>query len=698
MKKLILVAFVSFLSLCLFAGSVEKVYTFSDYTVKQNGTYSSITFDHTMLSGIPGEPMLPYQEVSLLLSPGETAISIEVIGENEVTIPGSFLLYPKQEPMPISKGPSGQFLKNETVYHQNSTYPVNMTGHLTTQFLNGYAFALTTFTPLRYNPLTGKISFYQTVTIRIKTKQNEKSSDLTKNMTSSVNALNRVKAFAQNPEMMNKYPVRKSSASEYQLLIITRNAFQAAFAPLIDMYSAKGILTQVKTVEDITSTVTGIDLADKIRNYIKEQYQNNSIEYVLLGSNVPNIPARGFYCYVISGSGYEETNIPADLYYSGMDGDYDLNANQIYGEVADSADLLPEVAIARMPVTDTAQLNHLIHKSIYYQTHPVLGEFEQPLLVGEHLYDDPITEGGDYMELLIDDHSDNGYFTNGIPSATNTIDKLYDGGSYNWNVNELLTKINAGKSFIHHLGHANETYVMRLFTFDINDQNFSQIDGVTHNYQFLYTQGCLCGAFDNPDCIASKMLTIHNFLAGGVFNSRYGWFDQGFTEGPSEHLQREFVNAMYRDTTPDRHFGTAHLISKINTAPWINLPGEFEPGAQRWCHYCANALGDPAMEINITEPAPTGIAGKTQNIPVTIYPNPATDHILITYTLAIPSTVNVTLFNISGQAISETMSAADQVKGEHTMQIATSGLQAGTYFCKIDAGKTSWIKKFLVIK
>jgi hypothetical protein len=154
---------------------------------------------------------------------------------------------------------------------------------------------------------------------------------------------------------------------------------------------------------------------------------------------------------------------------------------------------------------------------------------------------------------------------------------------------------------------------MRLITSDITNVNFPEVNGYDHNYQLLYTQGCDCGAFDSPWCIGSKMVTITNFLAGGVFNSRYGWFDEGTTEGPSEHLHRQFVSALYTDTLPDRHLGTAHMISKIKTAPWVTAPGEFEPGAQRWCQYDANVLGDPALEIWTTEPSSFTVINWTGN-------------------------------------------------------------------------------------
>ena len=167
----------------------------------------------------------------------------------------------------------------------------------------------------------------------------------------------------------------------------------------------------------------------------------------------------------------------------------------------------------------------------------------------------------------------------------------------------LLASINQGRSVIHHNGHASSTYMMRLSMSSITNSNFANVNGITHNYTILYTQGCDCGAFDaGGGCIAAKCMTIDNFLVAGIFNSRYGWFNQGTTDGPSEHLQREFVSAMYNDTLPEHHLGKAHMISKIKTAPWVTLPGEFEPGAQRWVHYDCNAFGDPALLLWTEEP------------------------------------------------------------------------------------------------
>jgi hypothetical protein len=468
-----------------------------------------------------------------------------------------------------------------------------------------------TFTPVKYNPAKKTLTYFSKITLRIQTHADTESKASIRHLSASENILNRVKSFAMNPEMMERYPQREAPSTNYGYLVISPAGFKNEFQPLITMYAGMGMAVRVVTTDSISLTMPGIDLQEKIRNFIINQRQNHNIEYVLLAGNPPLIPFRGFYCYVQSGgTPYTDSNIPADLYYSGLDGNYDANGNHIYGEIADNPDLLPEIAVARFTVNDTAELRNMIHKTVSYQTNPVPGEFTRPLLVGEYLYNDPVTFGSDYMDLLIDDHNDNGYFTHGIPSNTNQIGTLYDTlispplNLWQWNAATLLSRINQGNSFIHHLGHANTTYMMRLNMGSITNANFSQVNGIIHNYQMLYTQGCYDGAFDAyGGCIAAKAVSIDNFLAAGIFNSRYGWFNQGTTDGPSQHLEREFASAIYTDTLPEKHLGAAHLISKIKTAPWISLPGEFEPGAQRWCHYCCNVFGDPAMEIRTEEPS-----------------------------------------------------------------------------------------------
>jgi hypothetical protein len=588
----------------------------------------------------------------------------------------------------------------------NGSYPSSPSGHLLTQYLNGYALALSTFTPVNYNPATGKVSFYRDVTVRIRTRPDVHSTTALRNLTSSADALDRVRSFAQNPEMMGQYPEPAGRNIGYQMLIITPSSFVDGFTDLVNYYSSKGLNSQIVTTESINAGTPGIDLQEKMRNYIRQAYQSNSIEYVLLGGNEEWVPSRKFYCIVYFGTGgveEESGDIPADIYYSALDGTDDLNGNLIYGEVADSTDLLPEVAVGRLPFSTPDEQTAMVHKTVSYQASPVRGEDDPVLVVGEYLYDTPVTLGGDYMDLLIDNHYDNGYFSHGIPSDSNHIEKLYDtltppAGYWQWPVDSLIAKINRGTSFIHHLGHAATTYMLRLDVSQVTDANFYGVNGIDHNYSLLYTQGCDDGSFDKPNCIATRSLAINNFVAAGIFNTRFGWFDQGTTDGPSQHLQREFVSALYNDTLPEDHIGKVQMISKIKTAPWIGLPGEFEPGAQRWTQYDCTLLGDPALRIHNKSSVSgiPGLSGNTFNF--SIYPNPTQGALNIRFSLPEPSDVTLRILNATGQQVGNNHTWKSGNSGEHQYSIDCTGLPSGIYYCRMETSRTSQTKKLVVIR
>ena len=598
MKRLNLLLTLVLLASITFAGTIRKTYYFSIPKIEYNNGYHTITFQQTLLTGIAGEPALPYYAVSLLIPPGEVATSVEFIGENEVALDGNFKLFPYQNSKPLSDAYKSEFQISDKVYKSNINYPQKSTGGLSTGYLVGYGIAMSTFTPVKYIPGQGKVTYYKKVTIVIETATNNKAVEALNNQTSSIIAKSRLLNFAQNPEDIVLYnSSQKRSDNNYSLLIITPDQFTNGFNELRNIYLSRGISSEIFTTEYISTNISGQDLQEKIRNFIIQEYQESSIDYVILGGDVEHIPYRGFYCYVQSGSGYTTSDIPADLYYSALDGTWNDDGDNDWGE-PDEDDLLPEVAVARYPFSNASELEKIIHKSISYQNNPVLGEFTNPLLVGENLYSGPDTWGRDYLDLLIGERSDNGYTTYGIPENY-PIDSLYEHDG-SWNGTTLINEINQGKQFIHHVGHASPNYVAHLYTSDITNSNFYAVNGIDHNYTLLQTHGCDCGSFDNNDCILEKMVTIDNFAVSVIGNSRYGWFNEGQTEGPSAHLHREMVDALYHEKI--NHLGSAFVESKIQTAPWVEAPGQWEEGALRWNFYDINILGDPALSVWTAEP------------------------------------------------------------------------------------------------
>lgn len=593
MKKLLLSLLMLFAVIFSTAGNIEQVYTFSYPSVSINGDFQTLNFNNTLLTGLPGEPQLPYRQVSLILPPGEAATGMEIIRSNPVTLPGTFKLAPQQQVRPVSLGPSGQYLYNEKIYGSDQSYPATSGGKMITAYLNGHSLALSTFTPVEYIPSTGKVTFYATVRIVIHTASSSEAVSALSNLRQNPVVNNELDRFTDNPEAAGQYVTdAPATGDNYEVLIITPASFVVGFDQLRAAYLEEGLRSTVTTTESIAGSMTGMDLQEKIRSYIIQEYQNHGIQHVILGGDDELIPNRGFYCHVQSSSVYEDYGIPADLYYSALDGNWNTDGDEMWAEPGED-DLLPDISVGRLSFSNLSELSKMIHKTYLYQFSPVPGEFQKVLLAGENLYSNPETWGSDYLELLIGQRDDNGYLTNGIPAAY-PIDKMYDENG-DWSGTDLINQLNQGYPMLNHSGHANETYVMKLTNWDITDENFYLVNGTNHNYTIVYTHGCLCGSFDYNDCIAEKMVSISHFAAAFIGNSRYGWFNEGQTEGPSAHLHREFMDALYTDKL--NRIGRAHMESKIATAPWVTAPGQWEPGALRWCFYDCNLLGDPVMAM-----------------------------------------------------------------------------------------------------
>ena len=608
----------------LYADIIKKTYHFNDYKIINHGEYISFNIDGCLNTAEQGKPAIPYCSISLLIEDNHKVDYVEITPKKPIVIDLDKQIAPMQYSSPLSKGSSGTFLKDESVYTDLQAFPTEKGGAVETASMNGYEFLLSSFTPVEYSPVDNKITLYQEVTITVHTSPMRKAglrASANKEITS------RVAAFAQNPEMLKNYSAAKLRTESYDMLIVTGSSFVDGFADLTSMYQEKGFRSLVVDLDSINTTMTGTDTPERIRNFIIQEYNTHDIQFVLLGGDVEVVPYRGFYCEVQSSSLYTDNDIPADLYYSALDGTWNDDNDNNWGEPGED-DLLPDIAVARMTFNNANEQAIFVHKSTQYQTNPVLGELKNPLMAGEDLYSGPQTWGAQYLELLIGYHEDNGYTTNGIPENHN-IEEMYDRDMGSWSKNDIINRINSGKQFVHHSGHANASSVMRLNTSDITNANFSQANGVDHNYTLVYTHGCICGAFDESDCIAERMVGIDNMAVAGAFNSRYGWFNEGQTEGPSAHMHREFVDALYNDQ--ENHIGTAHMISKIETSPWVTAPGQHEEGALRWCFYDCNMFGDPALAVWTDEPMnginavyeeEIPVGWETLNVKVTKYSQP----------------------------------------------------------------------------
>ena len=151
-------------------------------------------------------------------------------------------------------------------------------------------------------------------------------------------------------------------------LLIYPQAFANAYQLLIHWRQMQGLNVITGVVEDILTSYQGVDDAEKIRNFIIDKYTSEGVDYVTLGADINHIKERRLWAFDCAYGMADENNIPGDIYYANLDGNWNANGNNLYGEDDDEVDQFPEVIVGRLPITNSAgEATAIIEKLIAYE-------------------------------------------------------------------------------------------------------------------------------------------------------------------------------------------------------------------------------------------------------------------------------------------------------------------------------------------
>jgi hypothetical protein len=586
------------------ADSISMTYSFSKPVITQitvdDVIYDQVTIQDAPCSGDPGEPLLPTKGAYLLL-PADTKVkSITITGER-ILVGSGLSIIPCGAPIPlVPDAPAIVPEPNQMVYTSGEEYPGKLYSEVGVYQFRGYSILVLLLFPVQYIPLTGDLFYYQTLTVTVHLMDQTSEKLLFRNtQTDQSELLDKI----ENPSVESTYrqPFHAPIFSDqYDLLILTTDAFKAGFQPLADQHNVTGKQTVIRTLNDV-----GGSSPEAIRSYIQNAYTTMGISYVLLGGDTESIPAKMLYV-----EGMDEnvtpynTLMPADLYYACLDGPYNSDGDEYWGEPHDGengtdVDLIADVYVGRACADNLQEVQNFVQKNVEYLSLPsgdtYLGD---ATFAGEYLGDYGIASfGGTTLNQLINGSSENGFTTVGIPASLYNIDRLYDElypgfdpsnpWGTGWPKQELISRINNGVHLINHDGHAYYDYNMRMYNSDVTTLTNE------HNFCFVYSQGCMSGGFDNPegtDCIA-EYFTMKNTQGAfaGIWNARYGFFWSYSTDGDSQRYHRQFWDAVFGENI--REIGRANHDSKEDNLFMI------QRSCMRWVYYETNLFGDPAVSF-----------------------------------------------------------------------------------------------------
>jgi hypothetical protein len=602
------------------ASTIVKEIEFQEPLVTDKGATCLVSIEGCPVYADPGEPLLPSKPLRVLLPQGEAVLGINVTvsGEREIAL---------ERPLEWGRPqvPRGMEVAVEAVeadpdiYGGKTPFPEVRALHITTQTYRGYNIAYIRVYPLWYVGRPDRLLFAPKVTVAIETAPNpamfsRSNSMLREGKPEDLEGLSRLLGVgpvsklaeleASALETYSSVAMPRSlsglvdPAETYPLVIITTSTNQPAFETLKAFKDSRGLTTRIVRIQQITPWYDGVDLQDRIRKFIKDAYLYWETEYVLLGADVEGIPHRGLYAEILPY--VTDNDIPADIYYACLDGTWNDDSDNRWGEPGED-DLLPEVGIGRVSAGSLAEATAFVNKVIRYESAPVVSQIKTAQLAGELIYDEP-TWGGDDKDEINYGSSAHGFTTAGIPPSF-TVHTLYDRDLYpaEWDRWDLTALLNSGRHLVNHSGHCINWMCMKISTSDI-PTSFTN-DGISNSYLVIYAHGCYSAAFDNKapdgsyvdDSVGEYFTLIENGAVAYIGNSRYGCGFHGDTRAAAQYYDRQFFDALFGEGITV--IGDAQTDSKIDNIPYIDFRG------MRWTYYTLNLLADPSMDIWTDAPA-----------------------------------------------------------------------------------------------
>ncbi len=596
------------------ADIVKQEYSFDAPVVANDVTYLKGCRASTYAFG-PKVSVLPSK---VLLRVGQQARSVRVEYGNLIEVPGEHYIAPylpgysdKSNRRSVRQDMQ-QYVNN--IYDEDVLWPgtasvTRSQDDVVTQFLCGAGICVTMAFPVQYNPVRGKLYYYDKVTVTIET-ENIRADQEVAAYVGTPFSKSRIYQIVDNKEAVAKLPITPKDGDDYEYLILSAENILGDWDDLVALNTRRGMRTKIQDVSKIP--LSGDDLQDRMRKFIKQEYDEHKIVFAVLGGDIAsggnNVPARElyteFYDHNKTPDRYNEIYPAADMYFGTLDGNWNDNSDSKYGEPGEE-DMFWEVFVARMPCDDASDLGNLLHKTQMYSEEPVREDVTNYLGLGEFLWENEGIDvwGAMSVDQYIGKSDANGFTTYGITDnfTVTRLDDRTGGGDASWNASDLAQSFNSSKAtWIDHDGHGNAQIAFGISSGDIN--GVFKNNGTSSNYFVGISGACSPGKFHKTDdCFFEKIVNYANVAVAGISNNEFGYGDDDGSDSPTGRPYRYVHDALFN---PDKrvHFLEAmHAMGKEANVDVVTDPGALDKlpylGIIRYCCYNTNLFGDPALSV-----------------------------------------------------------------------------------------------------
>ena len=354
---------------------------------------------------IPSHPQLPTWHPAYIIPYWKDIAYCEIVALDSVQIPGTYNIYPAQVEVPI--GDSADWTPPDSaIYNSDSLYPGKFQESPGSGSFDGARIAALSLYPMAYRPKSGRLFLYTEATPKLVFKDSEppinakqRYAHVQETYDQLLSALvendGDIGAWYRRPAIIDPNEGKYTPPPAF-IIVTTANQIQYV-QPYADWMYQKGYPAQIKDIAWVLANYSGVDPAEKIRNYVIAQYRNG-VSYFLFLGHEDDVPYRKLGPVASQLANWNQlweamAVMPSDLYFSEVDVNWNPNGDGYWG-VYDPLDLfgggevppehdglmptdvIPEVFVGRVlaytdPVdADPNEVANWVAKALNYEKNP----------------------------------------------------------------------------------------------------------------------------------------------------------------------------------------------------------------------------------------------------------------------------------------------------------------------------------------
>ncbi|MCK5832607.1 hypothetical protein KAH81_02955, partial [bacterium] len=493
-------------------------------TIEVEGNYA-----HVELVGCdqphPGQLDLPIRLLNVALPAQTRAVSIECLAEREVLISG----------IEINSVSQQEYYSNWPQFFPEHNQTAEL---INTGLLFGVPIAQIKLRPFTYENSNGTLFLNKRIHIDFYLERWDYRAELpvtstqysasVRNRILEANVANRENLpapfiFEPMDEMESRVrsfpPALGDDPSDGVAIIADR--FLPYFEAFFQDEIAFGLIIEPISLEALYSAYPhGVDRVERIRQFIVDAYQKWGISGVFLVGNIEELPVRFRYGMMAIPT-WEE--IPTDMYFTVMDGNWNNNADRYFGE-EDEDDFLPELFVGRFQPEDTLEAIAYVQKLRSHRRELNNDFIRRWLFACASLS----PTGEDQMGQLICDSIIDSHLPEGIDAL-----KMYShfdltGGDIELNETNFRSQLYSGRYLICHIDHGYQ-YILHTGKESggggLNIGDFLSLDNHPF-FPILYTYSCEVNAIDLSSIGAASIRSTEGGLVAIIAHSRAAWTSQ----------------------------------------------------------------------------------------------------------------------------------------------------------------------------